>query len=85
MASLLFQESIRSELHQNDALCVLAKGLGVQHLIFELVKLYSTPKRLVFVLNLSPEHHQSMSDRLAVDSSAVPFRRINNEFPVAER
>jgi DNA excision repair protein ERCC-4 len=85
MSSLEFERAIFTDLLAADGLVIVARGLGTEHLLFDLLRLHSTPKRLVFVLNLPVENHQAINERLQAAKIRVPFRRITNEISQDER
>lgn len=53
--ALKFHKEICGELLNDDGLVVMAEGLGVHEIVMRFIKLYSTSKHLVFVLNLEQE------------------------------
>jgi hypothetical protein len=84
---LAYERELFNDLAPHDALVVMARGLAPENMIYHLLRMHSTPRRLVFVLNLSSEHHQLMNERLSSEVPAIhtPFTRINNEFSEKER
>lgn len=84
---LPFQQQILADLSQKDGLVVIAPGLDVYHLLFRFLRPFTSPKSLVFVLNLSTTLEQRLNDDLLCDGSVgvSSLKIINHEFGAAER
>jgi hypothetical protein len=78
-----FQRKIITELVQEspngDGLVIVAKGLGLQHLITTFVALHADPKVLVFLLNTSPSECDWLKNDSETVGKSVYFSQINNE------
>jgi DNA excision repair protein ERCC-4 len=85
---LEFQKKILSESIKNDGLLILSKGLGIDEITTHMMKGYSDPHQLVFILNVSKEEeierYLDCLRTLGVSQSLLP-KVINNEFPQKER
>eukprot|EP01080_Neovahlkampfia_damariscottae_P001747 gene1747-516_t len=84
---LEFQKTILSETIKEDGLLIISKGLGIDEITMNVIKGYSDPHQLVFVLNLKDEEIQNYIERLrsaGVPQNLIP-KIINNEFPQKER
>lgn len=54
MAVMLeFEDQLYSDMFQNDALLIMAEGLGIERVFTNFIKLYSDPAQLVMILNTS--------------------------------
>jgi DNA excision repair protein ERCC-4 len=85
---LEFQKKILSESVKNDGLLILSKGLGIDEITTHMIKGYSDPHQLVFILNVTKEEeierYLDCLRTLGVSQSLLP-KVINNEFPQKER
>ncbi|KAJ2856290.1 DNA repair protein RAD16 [Coemansia erecta] len=52
---LSFQRKVLNELLDQDALCIIARGLGMERILAELCRVCSTRQALVFLINASDE------------------------------
>ena len=61
--------------------------LGLHKIIFHLLKLHSSNKRIVFILNISPTEQQLFIEELTESGVALKDlpRRINAEYTMNER
>ena len=82
---LEWERQLFADLLKDDGLIVMGKGLGVLNLIYRLVKLHSTPKRLVFLLNLSDDNVRTINERLVLEDTPLMVSRITNEKTAQER
>jgi DNA excision repair protein ERCC-4 len=77
--SLEYHAAIIEQMLNQDGLVILGHGLGIEHVFLPLVKLHSTPRRVVFVLNLSPK------DKVRLTEGGQMVRNINSEFTSQQR
>ncbi|KAJ2823656.1 DNA repair protein RAD16, partial [Coemansia erecta] len=88
---LPFQRLVLDELLDEDALCVVARGLGLNRILAELARICATPRALVFLLNASDQdeddlrHYfmQMRSGEAADEAAAVQI--IKNETNAVQR
>ncbi|ORZ05671.1 DNA repair protein [Lobosporangium transversale] len=87
--SLAFQKEIVAELVAEDALLIMAKGLGLRSIIGAFLKIYSQPQNLVLLINTNAEEEAELRDDLArstdVGKGGAYFRTITSEQSLAER
>jgi DNA excision repair protein ERCC-4 len=46
-----YENQLFQDIFQNDALLIMAKGLGIERIFTNFIKLYSDPSHLVIILN----------------------------------
>ncbi|KAJ1853156.1 DNA repair protein RAD16 [Coemansia sp. RSA 1822] len=57
---LAFQRQVLDGLLDEDALCVVARGLGLNRILAELARVCATPRALVFLLNASDQDEDDL-------------------------
>ncbi|KAJ2720227.1 DNA repair protein RAD16 [Coemansia sp. Benny D115] len=57
---LAFQRRILDDLLDEDALCIVARGLGLPRILGELARACATPQALVFLLNASDQDEEEL-------------------------
>ena len=67
------------DLLHEDGLLVTAKGLGIEEVIYNMIKVYSDPGNLVLVLGLSEEEEQYFRTRLDVEGGKILPKKITSE------
>ncbi|KAJ2827813.1 DNA repair protein RAD16 [Coemansia furcata] len=86
---LPFQRRIVEALLDEDALCIVARGLGLRRVVAELCRICATPQALVFLLNASDADEQALQQQLMTlrsgHSDACTLRIIKNETNPAAR
>ncbi|XP_024534735.1 DNA repair endonuclease UVH1 isoform X1 [Selaginella moellendorffii] len=83
---LNFQEEIVSELVQENALAVVAAGLGLPSILAALVRLHSSSSGVLFLLSVPDDLRRGLRDELqAQDIGAEQPVEINTQFTAAER
>merc|ERR1719159_1537333 len=86
---LPYESAIFTELHESDAaggaLIITSKGLGLHRIFLSLLKLYSDPALLVFVLNTTKDEEAYFMERMALAGIEPLPKVINNDTPAAER
>ncbi len=55
LPTLNFHRAVFSDVMNDNGLLVLARGLGLRTVVSKLLRLFSTPSNLVFVLNASSD------------------------------
>ena len=73
------------DLLHEDGLLVTAKGLGVEEVIYNMIKVYSDPGNLVLVLGLSDEEEQHFRTRLDIEGGKTLPKKITSEYSTNER
>ncbi|KAJ1958530.1 DNA repair protein RAD16 [Linderina pennispora] len=81
---LPFQRLILEQVMEEDALCIVARGLGLLRVVAELSRICATRKALVFLLNTTDEdkaelQHQLMQMRSGEGDMAAELLLINSE------
>ncbi|KAF9189002.1 hypothetical protein BGZ51_000178 [Haplosporangium sp. Z 767] len=86
---LAFQKAIVAELVAEDALLVLARGLGLRNILGAFLQIYSQPQNLVLLVNTNADEEAAFRDDLLrsnnVSSGGLHFRSVTSEQNVAER
>ncbi|KAG0212587.1 hypothetical protein BGX28_006023 [Mortierella sp. GBA30] len=91
MASLqlAFQKEIVAELVTEDALLIMAKGLGLRNILGAFLQIYSQPQNLVLLVNTNAEEEAALRDDLLNSSSigqgGAYFRSITSDQSLPER
>ncbi|XP_054712964.1 DNA repair endonuclease XPF-like [Uloborus diversus] len=75
MALLDYENQMFLELIHDDALAVLAKGIGVERLFTNLIKAYNDPGNLVLVIGTTTVEEEYILNKLA-DSGVSPLPKI---------
>ncbi|KAF9930842.1 hypothetical protein FBU30_011209 [Linnemannia zychae] len=88
--SLPFQKEIVAELVAEDALLILAKGLGLRSILGAFLQIYSQPQNLVLLINTTLEEENALREDLLRSSGidkggASYFKSITSELSLAER
>ena len=74
------------DLLHEDGLLVTAKGLGIEEVIYNMIKVYSDPSNLVFVVGLSEEEEQYFKTRLDVEGGCKKLpKKVTSEYSSNER
>ena len=71
-------------LHE-DGLVVAAKGLGVEEVFFNLLKVYSDPGNIVIVIGANEEEEEYFLSRLKQEQVKAVPKKITTEYSAAER
>ena len=90
--ALAFHGEVAERLHSErdgSGLAILGNGLGMVHIVRDLVQLHAKDSKLVFVLNLSTNEQEMIAESLLL-GKATPrphqqFRCISSELTVKER
>ncbi|KAJ2696761.1 DNA repair protein RAD16 [Coemansia sp. IMI 209128] len=88
-ALLPFQRRVVDALLDEDALCIVARGLGLRRVVAEFCRICATPQALVFLLNASDTEEQALQQQLMAlrsgHADACTLRVIKNETNPAAR
>ena len=71
-------------LHE-DGLLVTAKGLGIEEVIYSLIKVYSDPGSLVLVIGLSEDEEQYFRTRIHNEGIKALPKKVTSEYSSNER
>lgn len=86
---LAFQKEIVAELVAEDALLIMAKGLGLRSIVGAFLQIHSQPQNLVLLINTNVEEEAALRDDLlrstGIGQGGAYFRSITSEQSVAER
>ncbi|KAF8925803.1 hypothetical protein BGZ58_000472 [Dissophora ornata] len=87
---LAFQKEIVAELVAEDALLIMAKGLGLRSILGAFLQIYSQPQNLVLLVNTNAEEEAALRDDLMRSTTSIGqggayFRSITSEQSLAER
>ena len=83
---LSYSNTMFLDLLHEDGLLVTAKGLGVEEVIFNLIKVYSDPGNLVLVVGLSDDEEQYFRARLDLEGEGMPLpKKVTSEYSSNER
>lgn len=80
-----YQNAALLELTQEDGLLIMAKGLGLEHIVLSILKLYSDPGNLVLVIGASSKEMDFFIDQLEADGIKPLPKVINSEVSITER
>ncbi|KAM7287523.1 putative DNA repair endonuclease xp-f / mei-9 / rad1 [Ixodes scapularis] len=69
MSMLEFETQLFLDLHNEDGLVILAKGLGIERLLLSLIKVHNDPGNLVLVLGTTSQEEEFFISRLEVDNA----------------
>lgn len=72
MSLLEFETQMFLELFHDDALVVLAKGIGIERLLINLIKTYSDPGNLVLIIGTNSSEEEYVMNKL-VDLNITPL------------
>jgi DNA excision repair protein ERCC-4 len=62
---LEYETQIYNDMFNNDALLIMAEGLGIERLFLNFIKLYAEPTNLVLIINANDAQEQFFVDKLA--------------------
>jgi len=82
MAVMLdFETQLYSDMFQNDALLIMAEGLGIERVFTNFIKLYSDPSHLVMILNAHESEEQYFIKKIKENKEldSVPPVRITTD------
>ncbi|KAF9988517.1 hypothetical protein BGZ65_001979 [Modicella reniformis] len=86
---LAFQKEIVAELVAEDALLIMARGLGLRSIIGAFLQIHSQSQNLVMLINTNAEEEAALRDDLLrstnVGQGGAYFRTITSEQSVTER
>ncbi|EEC02787.1 DNA repair endonuclease xp-f / mei-9 / rad1, putative [Ixodes scapularis] len=68
MSMLEFETQLFLDLHNEDGLVILAKGLGIERLLLSLIKVHNDPGNLVLVLGTTSQEEEFFISRLEADN-----------------
>ncbi|KAH8834013.1 hypothetical protein DL96DRAFT_1521655 [Flagelloscypha sp. PMI_526] len=72
--------------HETNDLLVIGRGLGLRRLVCTLLKIYDDPRRLILLVNATPEEEAAIGDELGIMGCRRPgLRVITYETPTKER
>lgn len=91
MSTLIsYEEQIYLDMYHNDALVILAQGLGIERIFLNFIKLYSDPSHLVIIINTHESEEEYFikklkeSDKLT-DADMLPTKITTETHTAAER
>ncbi|KAF9427926.1 hypothetical protein BGZ94_003821 [Podila epigama] len=84
---LPFQKEIVAELVAEDALLIMARGLGLRNILGAFLQVYSQPQNLVLLINTNAEEEAMLKQDLRsnVGKDNMHFRSITSELSLAQR
>ncbi|XP_041359609.1 DNA repair endonuclease XPF-like isoform X2 [Gigantopelta aegis] len=85
MALLEYENQIFLDAFHEDGLLILARGLGIDRIFVNFLKIYSDPGSLVLVLNTLSTEEDYFIEQLESDGVKPLPRIITNEFKASER
>ncbi|KAJ1619038.1 hypothetical protein T492DRAFT_431134 [Pavlovales sp. CCMP2436] len=80
-----FHVRVFEELFEEDALLVMAKGMGVQTIVAAFVRLHCQTDSLVLLLNATPEAQRMLVEQMLASSVALVPTIVTNHFSPVER
>ncbi|GIY03033.1 DNA repair endonuclease XPF [Caerostris extrusa] len=85
MDLLDFENQMYLELFHDDALVVLAKGIGIERLAINLIKTFNDPGNLVFVIGSTPIEEEYIINKLQESGVSLLPKRITSDVSVKDR
>ena len=89
---LSYENQMFLDVLHEDGLLVAARGLGLEHVLYSLIKVYSDPGNLVLVMGTTDAEEEHFARRLAedredpsTDKSIVPPKKITTDYSTTER
>ena len=86
---LSYENQMFLDVLHEDGLLVAARGLGLEHVLYSLIKVYSDPGNLVLVMGTTDAEEEHFTRRLAEDNdgdkSIVPPKKITTDYSTSER
>ena len=89
---LSYENQMFLDVLHEDGLLVAARGLGLEHVLYSLIKVYSDPGNLVLVMGTTDAEEEHFARRLAedredpaADKSVVPPKKITTDYSTTER
>lgn len=82
---LPFQTLFFQDVFEHDQLTVMARGLGLDTIIHNLLKLHCDPATLVLVINLSTDEQAAYISQLSISNVPLPGRALTSETTTQER
>lgn len=84
-ALLDYEKQIFLDCFHEDGLLVMAKGLGLERILLNFLRIYCDPGQLVLVLNTNSDEEEYFIDELRHLKTASLPKVINNEVATTER
>lgn len=76
---LEYEEELYNEIFQNDALLIMAEGLGIERIFLNFLKLYSDSSNLVIILNTHESEEEYFIQKLKENTSlSIYGKEISN-------
>lgn len=85
MSMLEFETQLFLDLHNEDGLVILAKGLGIERLLLSLIKVHNDPGNLVLVLGTTSQEEEFFISSLEADSVNPLPRSITADCSTKDR
>ncbi|KAG0242467.1 hypothetical protein BGW41_004035 [Actinomortierella wolfii] len=83
---LPFQREIFAELAAEDALLIMARGLGLRSIMSAFIQIYCQAQSLVLLVNTSSDEETALRDTLSFEArQSSHFKSITSELNAAER
>lgn len=82
---LEYERQIFLDCFHEDGLLVMAKGMGLERIFSNFLKIYCDPGQLVLVLNTNSEEEEYFIDELRQQKIKTLPKVINNEVPAQTR
>ncbi|KAL7674295.1 hypothetical protein ACOME3_000573 [Neoechinorhynchus agilis] len=83
--TLPYEKDLLLRLYQENSLVIMARGLGVDRIFLNLLRMYSDPKYMVICLNLNKAEQDHFITELSYTNSNRLPRIINTDTPVNKR
>ncbi|CAF3786827.1 unnamed protein product [Rotaria magnacalcarata] len=82
---LQYENEIILQLYHEDGLLILARGLGLERIFCEMMKLYCAEHNLVFILGCTDAEQNYFTEQLISDGIDPPPRVITADISIQER
>lgn len=76
---LPFQRQLITDICTDDALVVLGRGLGLQMILLELIKIYAVPEALILLINATDADEEFFRFECARNQPPLPFHQVTSE------
>lgn len=85
MSLLEFETQMFLDLHNEDGLVIVAKGLGIERLLLSLIKVHNDPGNLVLILGTTAEEEEFFISQLQADNVNPLPKSITSDCGTKER
>ncbi|CAB4012674.1 DNA repair endonuclease XPF, partial [Paramuricea clavata] len=81
---LEYESGMFLDVMDEDGLLITAKGISVDHILINFLKIYCDPASLVLVINTSPQEEDHLIEELVTLNALAP-KAVTNEYSASDR